>query len=53
MSLAGSPAGLDSSHWGQARTGLLPGPGAREGGGGAPRLYGLDLLRDVAEGVGL
>ncbi len=28
-------------------------PGPREGGGDARRLYGLDLLRDVAEGVGL
>jgi hypothetical protein len=52
-SLAGTLAGLDSSHKGQVRTGFRMGPGAMEGGGGAQRPRGLDLLRDVAEGVGL
>jgi len=53
MSLAGTPAGLDSSRLGSATLGFVRNPGPREGGGDARRLCGLDLLRDVAEGVGL
>ena len=39
--------------WGSATLGFVRNPGPREGGGDARRLCGLDLLRDVAEGVGL
>jgi hypothetical protein len=53
MSLAGTPAGLDSSHLGFGQARVPREPGVREGSGGAHRLCGLDLLRDVAEGVGL